>query len=154
MSELQTDDATLTENENVELGTGTTGSDLATDSAAEREEKDPAVVAQEKAQKAINKQHAKYREEERKRIAAEDKAKKLEDKLEAIEGSIVKSFRHRQLKQILHYLMIAISIKYIGLLYRGVLNNCERYNIYIILTSSLYVCYNTVSFHASSIQLS
>jgi len=42
--------------------------------------------ANDGAQKAINKQHAKYREEERKRIAAEDETKKLKDKLEAIEA--------------------------------------------------------------------
>lgn len=47
---------------------------------------DGKLHAQEKAQKAINKQHAKYREEERKRIAAEDEAKKLKGKLEAIEA--------------------------------------------------------------------
>lgn len=48
-------------------------------------------VEQEKptdgAQKAINKQHAKYREEERKRIAAEGEAKELKEKLEAIEAT-------------------------------------------------------------------
>ena len=37
-------------------------------------------------QKAINKQHAKYREEERKRIQAEDEAGKLREKLEKLEA--------------------------------------------------------------------
>lgn len=37
-------------------------------------------------QKAINKQHAKYREEERKRIQIEKEAKELREKLEAIEA--------------------------------------------------------------------
>jgi len=86
MSELQTEIDEITETDGVELGTGTTGSDLATDSAAEREEKDPAVVAQEKAQKAINKQHAKYREEERKRIAAESAKSDLESRLAELEA--------------------------------------------------------------------
>lgn len=84
MSELQTDDNGV--NDEVEAETGTAGSDLATDSAAEREEKDPAVVAQEKAQKAINKQHAKYREEERKRIAAESAKSDLESRLAELEA--------------------------------------------------------------------
>ncbi len=67
--------------------TAESGAELAPAPEGEQEKtEDGKLHAQEKAQKAINKQHAKYREEERKRIAAEDEAKKLKDKLEAIEA--------------------------------------------------------------------
>lgn len=47
---------------------------------------DSKAQAQEMAQKAINKQHAKYREEERKRIEMEEKLKAANKKLEAFEA--------------------------------------------------------------------
>lgn len=87
MSELQTEESEIIDNEAAEAETLNEGADLATDSAEEREEKDPAKVAQEQAQKAINKQHAKYREEERKRIEAEKKAQELEERLSKLEAS-------------------------------------------------------------------
>jgi len=85
MSELQeseSEDIGLSEEE---LETGN-GADLATASAEEHEEKDPATLAQEQAQKAINRQHAKYREEERKRLEVEKRAKELEERLAALEA--------------------------------------------------------------------
>ena len=83
MSELQAETAF----NDVDAGTILAdGSELAPDSAEEREEKDPAALAQDQAQKAINRQHAKYREEERKRIEIEKRAKELEDKLKELES--------------------------------------------------------------------
>jgi len=91
MSELQTesvDDGITLDNDHVEdienqqqdEGTVESGSDLATE-AEEKQDK-----AQDGVQKAINKQHAKFKEEERKRIASEDEARELREKLEAIEA--------------------------------------------------------------------
>lgn len=64
-----------------DAGTGETGSELATDSGENHEE-----INQEKINQAINKQHAKYREEERKRKEAETRAQELEEKLKSIEA--------------------------------------------------------------------
>ncbi len=92
MSELQTADAIegtleVAETEEQQTGTVESGSELAPDSGESREEKDPAIVAQEIAQKAINKQHAKYREEERKRKEAESRIQAMEQKLQKFETS-------------------------------------------------------------------
>lgn len=58
-------------------GTGQTGSDLATEEG--REDQDG--VNQDAVQRAINKQHAKYREEERKRKALEKELEEMRAKL-------------------------------------------------------------------------
>ena len=57
-------------------GTGDTGSDLATEQGEDK----PKDVNQDAVQNAINKQHAKYREEERKRKALEKELKELRSK--------------------------------------------------------------------------
>ncbi len=91
MSELQTeaDDGGITidndhiesgETENQEAGTVESGAELATATEEKQDKSNDGV------QKAINKQHAKYKEEERKRIASENEATELRGKLEAIEA--------------------------------------------------------------------
>lgn len=87
MSELQTAEIESEVLEETQTGTVESGAELATDSGENREEKDQATIAQEKAQTAINKQHAKYREEERQRIAVEKEAAELREKLKAFEAS-------------------------------------------------------------------
>jgi len=84
-NELQTDEVSFViETEEVadktESGTGETGSELATDSAEEHDK-----TNQDGVQAAINKQHAKYREEERKRKEAEARIEEYEAKLKKYE---------------------------------------------------------------------
>ena len=67
-------------NETETVTTNESGAELATAPDEKQDKTDDGV------QKAINKQHAKYREEERKRIAAEDETKTLKEKLSAIEA--------------------------------------------------------------------
>lgn len=62
-----------------DLATAESGAELATAQEEEPEKIDDG------AQKAINKQHAKYREEERKRIKIENEANELKEKLKAFE---------------------------------------------------------------------
>lgn len=85
MSELQAEE-TFEINDDVEgeAASPSEGSDLAPDSGEDREENNSA--AQDSVQQAINKQHAKYREEERKRIALEEEKKQLEERLNALES--------------------------------------------------------------------
>lgn len=64
--------------------TAESGAELAT--ATEEKQSKSEDSDQDKVQRAINKQHAKYREEERKRIAAENSAKELKEKLEKLEA--------------------------------------------------------------------
>lgn len=84
--ELQTDSGdngiTLDQSEEVsnEEATTESGAELAT-ATEDKQDK-----ANDGAQKAINKQHAKFREEERKRIALEDEAAKLKEELEAFKA--------------------------------------------------------------------
>lgn len=92
MSELQTAD--LTDEMDMDsvaevdqTGTADSGSDLATDSGVDREEKDQSAVEQEKVQAAINRQHAKYREEERRRKEVEAKLHELEQRVQGYEAS-------------------------------------------------------------------
>ena len=88
--ELQTDagDSGITlDNDHIEIEETTNaeettegGAELATASGDDQTKNDDGV------QKAINKQHAKFREEERKRIAIEKEAVELREKLAAIEA--------------------------------------------------------------------
>lgn len=71
------------ETENLEQEQGT---ELATDSETQHEEKAEADVNQEAVQKAINKQHAKYREEERKRKEAEEKLAEYQRKEQELQA--------------------------------------------------------------------
>jgi len=85
--ELQTTEAleTIVQDdvvENTEVGTGETGSELAADSGEAHEQ-----INQEKVNQAINKQHAKFREEERKRKEAEAENQKLLEQLKSIEAN-------------------------------------------------------------------
>ena len=102
MSELQTDSGNsgiTLDNDHVETNeTGTEESGTINESGAElatatedKQDKSEDGDIEARTRKAINKQHAKYREEERKRIKAEDKAKELEDKLTAIESAKVET---------------------------------------------------------------
>lgn len=77
---LDNDQIESEEAESQELETAESGAELA---PAPEDKQDK---ANDGAQKAINKQHAKYREEERKRIAAEEETQKLKEKLDAIEA--------------------------------------------------------------------
>jgi DNA primase catalytic subunit len=90
MGELQNDgNDGITEDDNAAGVTFDEGSELATD-IAEEQEKDTGAdrdTEQESVQQAINKQHRKFRDEERKRILAEEQARKLEERLAAIEAS-------------------------------------------------------------------
>lgn len=61
-------------------GTGETGSELAADSGETHEQ-----INQESVNQAINKQHAKYKDEERKRKAAEAQNQELLERLEKLE---------------------------------------------------------------------
>lgn len=86
MSELQTDDVGTTENvEAISAGTVTDGSDLAPDTGANQEQKPEGAVDQESINKAINKKHFQYKEEERKRLAAEKEAEELKSRLQKLE---------------------------------------------------------------------
>lgn len=86
MSELQTDDLAPIEDQEIdqveteETGTVSDGSELASDTGENQEEK--TQQAQEAANKAINKKHFQYKEEERKRLAAEKELQELRAKLE------------------------------------------------------------------------
>jgi hypothetical protein len=75
LDSIETEEAATTEEGGAELATATG------ENQAKNEDS-----AQDNVQKAINKQHAKYREEERKRIAAEREAQELKERLDAIEA--------------------------------------------------------------------
>ncbi len=90
MSELQTEEVQATVQG--ESGTAESGAELATATGEVQEqttEVDPQAEANSKAQAAINKQHARFKGEERKRIAVEAEAAKLREQLEAIEAAKV-----------------------------------------------------------------
>lgn len=84
-NELQTDESGTTldtdpiETNEAEAVSAESGAELAPATDVEQEK------PTDGAQKAINKQHAKYREEERKRITAEAETKELKEKLNALE---------------------------------------------------------------------
>ena len=84
--ELQTAESGITldidpvEVDNAETATTESGAELATATGEHQDKTDDGV------QKAINKQHAKYREEERLKIAAQNEARVLKEKLDAIEA--------------------------------------------------------------------
>jgi len=81
MSELQTDEITP---ESEELETAEGGAELAPATGETQDKTEDGT--NENVQKAINKQHAKYREEERLKIAAQNEAKELKEKLAAFEA--------------------------------------------------------------------
>lgn len=84
--ELQTEESGITldtdpiETNEPEAGTGETGAELAPAPEGNQDKTDDGV------QKAINKQHARYREEERKRIESDERARVAEEKLAAFEA--------------------------------------------------------------------
>ena len=90
--ELQTDESGITldtdpiENNEADTGTVENGAELAPATGENQDKNEDGESAQDKANKAINKQHARMREQERRAIAAENKAKEFEDKLAAIEA--------------------------------------------------------------------
>lgn len=86
MSELQTAENDSVDQDQDLTGTVESGSDLATDSGENREENNQSLANQDTVNAAINKQHAKYREEERKRLDVEQKNKELQEKLAAYEA--------------------------------------------------------------------
>jgi len=81
MSELQPDEITP---ESEELETAEGGAELAPATGETQDKTEDGT--NENVQKAINKQHAKYREEERLKIAAQNEAKELKEKLAAFEA--------------------------------------------------------------------
>lgn len=83
-SEVTAEDLTQSqETENLERDQG---AELAPDSETQHEEKAEADVNQDAVQKAINKQHAKYREEERKRLEAEEKLAEYQRKEQELQA--------------------------------------------------------------------
>ena len=78
MSELQPDEVILEDENQSETADG--GAELAPATGENQDKTEDGV------QKAINKQHAKYREEERLKIAAQNEAKELKEKLAAFEA--------------------------------------------------------------------
>lgn len=94
-NELQADEGEITLNvdpiesdDSQESETVENGAELAPAPEGEQDKTEDSEKAsiEESTRKAINKQHAKYREEERKRIAAEKEAQTLKEKLDAIEA--------------------------------------------------------------------
>jgi hypothetical protein len=86
MSELQTEETLTIDNqdeslESVETGTGETGAELATASGEGHEE-----INQEAINKAINKKHFQFKEEERKRLKVEEEKKALQDELNSLKA--------------------------------------------------------------------
>jgi len=81
MSELQPDEITP---KSEELETAEGGAELAPATGEPQDKTEDGT--NENVQKAINKQHAKYREEERLKIAAQNEAKELKEKLAAFEA--------------------------------------------------------------------
>lgn len=61
------------------------GAELAPATGDNQPNDDSDLLQKESVKKAIHKQHAKYRDEERKRLAAEQEAQKLKERLEALE---------------------------------------------------------------------
>ena len=85
--ELQTEESGATLNTDpikaneAKADTAESGAELATATDGQQDK------ANDGAQKAINKQHAKFREEERLKVAAQNDAKELREKLDAIEAN-------------------------------------------------------------------
>jgi multidrug efflux pump subunit AcrB len=83
---LQTDDTGITIDEGETSETAESGADLATAAGEDQSKNEDGDKSQDAVNKAINKQHAKYREEERKRLEIEKERDELKDKLAAAEA--------------------------------------------------------------------
>lgn len=68
------------------LGTVESGAELATATEENQDKNKDGEVSQDAVNKAINKQHAKFREEERKRLESDKKLAAAEEKLKALEA--------------------------------------------------------------------